>query len=142
MIVGSDNLNLRSWTNDSELSCAVIDDERDQREPHDPGGHGDGARVLARETRLRLWREHLGRHDGDDGDLLDGVAAIEVLRRSAAALDAWSTREEFRPRPPGRLRHHRPAPVRWWASSWAQPLHRLLVDPDGRPRSLRRAGEF
>src|SRR5262249_16980617 len=25
MIVGSDNLNVRSWTNDSELSCAVID---------------------------------------------------------------------------------------------------------------------
>jgi phosphatidylserine/phosphatidylglycerophosphate/cardiolipin synthase-like enzyme len=142
MIVGSDNLNLRSWTNDSELSCAVIDDERDQREPHDPGGHGDGARVLARETRLRLWREHLGRDDGDDADLLDGVAAIEILRRSAAALDAWSACEEFRPRPPGRLRHHRPAPLRWWASSWSQPLHRLLVDPDGRPRSLRRAGEF
>ena len=30
MIVGSDNLNLRSWTNDSELSCAVID-ERPRR---------------------------------------------------------------------------------------------------------------
>ena len=60
MIVGSDNLNIRSWTNDSELSCAVIDDQRDEREPVDPGGRGDGARVLARETRLRLWREHLG----------------------------------------------------------------------------------
>ena len=24
MIVGSDNLNLRSWTNDSELSCAIV----------------------------------------------------------------------------------------------------------------------
>ena len=29
MMVGSDNLNLRSWTHDSELSCAVIDEDRD-----------------------------------------------------------------------------------------------------------------
>ena len=81
MIVGSDNLNIRSWTNDSELSCAVIDERRDEREPADPGGLGDGARVLARETRLRLWREHLGREPDDDADLVDGVAAIEVLRQ-------------------------------------------------------------
>ena len=25
MAVGSDNFNLRSWTNDSELTCAVVD---------------------------------------------------------------------------------------------------------------------
>ncbi len=112
MIVGSDNLNIRSWTNDSELSCAVIDAERDEREPVDPGGHGDGARVLARETRLRLWREHLGRDDGDDDDLVDGVAAIGVLRRAAAELQAWSTNPTRGLRPPGRLREHRPEPVR------------------------------
>ena len=61
MIVGSDNLNIRSWTNDSELSCAVIDERLDPREPADPGGLGDGARMLARKTRLGLWCEHLGR---------------------------------------------------------------------------------
>ena len=60
MVVGSDNLNRRSWTHDSEISCAVIDAELDEREPIDPGGLGDGARRLARDTRLRLWREHLG----------------------------------------------------------------------------------
>jgi phosphatidylserine/phosphatidylglycerophosphate/cardiolipin synthase-like enzyme len=142
MIVGSDNLNIRSWTNDSELSCAVIDSTRDEREPVDPGGHGDGARVLARETRLRLWREHLGRDDTDDADLVDGVSAIEVLRRAAAELQAWSTNQTHAPRPPGRLREHRPEPVRGLAALWAQPIHRLLVDPDGRPRALRRAGSF
>src|SRR5439155_17210578 len=62
MAVGSDNLNRRSWTHDSELSCAVIDSRRDARPPADPAGLGDGARVLPRDTRVRLAAEHLG-HD-------------------------------------------------------------------------------
>ncbi len=45
MAVGSDNLNRRSWTHDSELSCSVIDARLDERAPRDPAGLGDGARV-------------------------------------------------------------------------------------------------
>ena len=60
MTIGSDNLNLRSWTHDSELTCALLDPRPDDREPVDPTGRRDGARALPRETRLRLWREHLG----------------------------------------------------------------------------------
>jgi len=48
--VGSDNLNRRSWTHDSEISCAVIDSELDVRAPLDPGGLGDGSRKFARSS--------------------------------------------------------------------------------------------
>src|ERR1700730_17198021 len=81
--VGSDNFNRRSWSHDSEISCAVIDDERDGRSPVDPAGLGDGARKFARELRLKLWREHLGREDGDDADLLDPVEAVAKFKQAA-----------------------------------------------------------
>ena len=93
-------------------------------------------------TRLRLWCEHLGRDERDNDDLVDGVAGIATLRRAAADLDAWSAAGRTGPRPLGRLRAHRPDPVERWAQLWAEPLHRLFVDPDGRPKSLRRAGSF
>ena len=69
--VGSDNFNRRSWTHDSELSSAVLDTTRDEREPRDPAGTGDGARAFARDLRLTLAREHLDLDpDGADDDLL------------------------------------------------------------------------
>ena len=46
-MIGSDNLNRRSWTHDSELSAAVIDSVPDGRAPIDPGGEGDEARRFA-----------------------------------------------------------------------------------------------
>jgi phosphatidylserine/phosphatidylglycerophosphate/cardiolipin synthase-like enzyme len=143
-IVGSDNLNLRSWTHDSELSCAVLDATRDPRQPTDPGGLGDGARTFARDLRLRLTAEHLGLPAGDGApdDLLDPDAAFAAWIDTAAALDAWYEGGGEGPRPPGRVRHHRPGRVRWWARWWAGPAYRLTVDPDGRPRALRRAGRF
>jgi phosphatidylserine/phosphatidylglycerophosphate/cardiolipin synthase-like enzyme len=139
--VGSDNLNLRSWTHDSEAACSVLDPELDEREPRDPGGLGDGARRLARELRLALWREHLG-VDVPEADLLDPRKGFEAWRRSAGVLDGWYRQGRRGPRPQGRVRRHRPAPVPRWASWWARPLYRLAVDPDGRPRDLRRSGGF
>jgi phosphatidylserine/phosphatidylglycerophosphate/cardiolipin synthase-like enzyme len=139
--VGSDNLNRRSWTHDSELSCAVIDDERDPRWPTDPAGLGEGARVFARDLRLTLWREHLGPGVPEDV-LVDPEAGFAAWQEAADALEAWHRGGCAGPRPPARVRRHHPGPVRWWARWWARPVYRYLVDPDGRPRELRRAGRF
>lgn len=96
MAVGSDDLHLRSWTHDSEVCCAIIDSARDPREPLDPGGVGDGARVLPRELRLALWREHLGA-GASDQEILDPQAGFE-------GGDAW--RGLWTPGTPGAARGH------------------------------------
>ena len=132
-MVGSDNLNRRSWSHDSELSIAVLDAQRDAREPRDPAGLGDGARTFARDLRLRLWREHLDRRDGDVADLLDPAEAFAAFRRQAQALAAWHAGGEQGERPAGRVTPHHPHRPTAVQRLWAAPLYRLVYDPDGRP---------
>lgn len=144
--IGSDNVNLRSWTHDSELSCAVLDRSRDRREPADPGGLGDGARVFARELRLELMREHLDAPQ-DAGErapdaLCDPVTAFDAFRQTAAALDTWYADGCRGPRPSGRLRRYVPPRLPTVKRVLATPLHHVLVDPDGRPLRLRRRNAF
>ncbi|MEV4532872.1 phospholipase D-like domain-containing protein [Asanoa sp. NPDC049518] len=138
--VGSDNFNRRSWTHDSELSCAVLDETLDPRAPRDPGGLGDGARVYARDLRLRLMGEHLDRDDTDE--LVDPAAAVAAMTESAAALEAWHRAGRTGPRPPGRLRPHAPERLSRRTRLWAMPLYRLVYDPDGRPLKHRLRGTF
>ncbi len=112
MTIGSDNLNLRSWTHDSELTCAVVDPEGE----------------LPRTVRTSLWAEHLGLPQ-DDPRLAD----------LAGARDLWAERvgaggSRIRPHEPSVL----PARTRWWARA----AYRTVYDPDGRPRALRGTTDF
>jgi phosphatidylserine/phosphatidylglycerophosphate/cardiolipin synthase-like enzyme len=117
---GSDNFNRRSWTNDSELTCAMDSED------------------LARSLRSELWSEHLAVEDPE----LDPVAGFERWRQTAATLDAWHAGGCSGPRPAGRVRRHQPEPVGRRHQVWADWLARNLYDPDGRPRSMRRRDAF
>lgn len=112
MTCGSDNLNLRSWTHDSEVTCAVVD----------PEGR------LPRDLRTGLWSEHLGLPADDPrlGDL-DRAGALWAERAGA---------------PGARIRRHELTPVRRSVATWAGAAYRLVFDPDGRPRGLRGTDRF
>jgi len=113
MTCGSDNFNRRSWTHDSEATCAIV----------------DRAGVLPRALRLRLWSEHLALPP-DEGRMLDLERAASLWRDRASAES------------PARARPHRPSPLPRLGRLWATPLYRLVYDPDGRPARLRRGNEF
>ena len=142
MTIGSDNLNVRSWTHDSEVSCAVIGGVRDPRRPTDPAGLGDGAREAARATRLRLGCEHLGRDPADTEGLVDPDETFATFAAAAAALERWHASGGTGPRPTGRLRRHRPEPVPPWLRIPARLAMRWVADPDGRARPLRDADAY
>jgi phosphatidylserine/phosphatidylglycerophosphate/cardiolipin synthase-like enzyme len=112
MTIGSDNLNLRSWTHDSEIMCAVADPE--------------GA--LPRGLRTALWSEHLGL-SRDDPRLLD----------LSGAMALWDERLGA---PGSRILAHEPATLSRRTQVWARAAYRTLHDPDGRPRHLRGTTDF
>ncbi|MFC7640429.1 phospholipase D-like domain-containing protein [Streptosporangium lutulentum] len=131
--IGSDNFNRRSWTYDSELTCAVLDETLDGREPLDPGGHGDGARRFPRDLRLTLAQEHLDLTGSSDEDLLDPKAFFAAFADSAAALERWHAEGRHGPRPPGRLRLYETSRMSPWTVAWAAPVLPARVRPRRTP---------
>ena len=126
MTVGSDNLNRRSWTHDSEICCSIIDADC----------------ALPRETRVRLAREHLGLQDADDVPIAEPAEWFTMLRNAATALDRWHEDGQVGPRPPGALRAHPRDHVSVGARPFLHFLHAWLLDPDGRPRRMRRSSRY
>jgi phosphatidylserine/phosphatidylglycerophosphate/cardiolipin synthase-like enzyme len=122
--IGSDNFNRRSWTHDSELSAAVVDDD---------GCYG-------RDLRLTLAAEHLDR--ADVAELADPQAMFRAYAECAAALDAWHDGGRVGARPPGRLRRLRAPSLGPVTRALATPAYLWLHDPDGRPKPLRKADGF
>jgi phosphatidylserine/phosphatidylglycerophosphate/cardiolipin synthase-like enzyme len=134
--IGSDNFNRRSWTHDSELSAVVVDGSAEDHSPY------------ARRLRLTLAAEHLDREVTEESlleEMADCVAAEGIFAAyvdTAAALDAWYAGGQVGERPPGRLRRLTAPSLSSIARGLALPAYLLAHDPDGRPRSLKRSGDF
>lgn len=136
--VGSDNLNRRSWTHDSELACAVIDTADSGSTSMQSSPEGFASRL-----RITLAREHLDHSDySDHGEMRQPLAMYDAFARSAARLDAWHAAGRLGPRPPGRLRTYHIPNLSPWTRLWAGALYRVVFDPDGRPAQLRRRHQF
>ena len=137
--IGSDNFNRRSWTHDSELTCAIMDETAGSGRVGQEAAAGGPSGFAAR-LRATLADEH---HGGQGAADADGLAQIsEAFRVAAARLDEWHADGRRGVRPPGRLRGYPDPRLSAWTRAWARLAYKVIYDPDGRPRAMRRAGAF
>lgn len=129
--IGSDNFNRRSWTNDSEIACAVQDERRRPGEPAAPDAFP-----------LRLRRELIAEHTGlEPDDVPDDPDAVwDLMASTADALDAWYGDDG-----PSRGRLPRPSvktPMKGTAVRWRRPGKpaRGRAGSERPPGRLRRIG--
>lgn len=80
-----------------------------------------------------MAREHLGL-GGEDVEL---ATMYSAFARSASELQSWHDGGRRGPRPSGRLRPLVDRPLGRLTRLWADPLYRIVYDPDGRPLDLR-----
>ena len=77
-----------------------------------------------------------------DDDLIDPDSTAEIVRKSAAELDAWHEGGRTGARPPGRLRRLEVPDLGPVTRVAALPPYLLLHDPDGRPPRMRLKNEY
>jgi phosphatidylserine/phosphatidylglycerophosphate/cardiolipin synthase-like enzyme len=95
-IIGTANVNRRSWTHDSEIVAGVYDESTDDHASY----------TFAHRLRIRLWAEHLNMNDpAGHAALADGVASAvhwtfpgtgivpydENEKTDAASVASWDT---------------------------------------------------
>lgn len=81
--VGSDNFNRRSWTSDSEIACAVMDDRVDEVDEDAPSP----ADSFPLRLRRVLCAEHLGVAEDEVPE--DPDELFDALRTAAERLESW-----------------------------------------------------
>lgn len=81
--VGSDNFNRRSWTSDSEIACAIMDDRVDGLAEDAPSPSD----AFALRLRRTLCAEHLGVREDEVPE--DPDELFEALRSAAERLEDW-----------------------------------------------------
>jgi phosphatidylserine/phosphatidylglycerophosphate/cardiolipin synthase-like enzyme len=81
--VGSDNFNRRSWTSDSEIACAIMDDRTDGLDDDTPSP----ADAFPSRLRRTLCAEHLGVTEDEVPEDPDELFA--ALQETAERLEDW-----------------------------------------------------
>ena len=143
LAVGSDNLNRRSWTHDSEISCAMH--RQPARRPRAAGALRRAATAPACSpgTPGSGWR--VSTPASTDG----GRHASWIPRRGSTSCGSGPTRsthgtstDESGPRPPGHLRRHRQERTTATQRRLLDWVHAHVLDPDGRPDGLKALDEL